>query len=465
MKKQFKYIGLVTVLITSLTSWSWAEEITLSDGLSKLQSILYFAEDNYYEELSEQKLLDASYSGLFDAMDPHSIYFTEDAYAAFSQSSEGYFYGVGISIEPDGDYIRVVSPIEGSPAAKEDIQAGDLIISVNGKSIKGMSIDEVINMIRGEEGTPVTLGFQREGLNSPLIITLNRGRVEVNPVTYEVKEGNIGYMRISQFSSNLVEHYDQALDALINESKVNSLIIDLRYNPGGSLTVVLETLERLLPPDKPILHVDYRAYDDESYYTDQPGYDLPIVVLVNEWSASASEIFSGTLQDLGRAQIVGVTSYGKGTVQQTYPLTDGSGVKITVAQYLTGGKNAINKIGVHPNYVVENISPEVERIAKAFAPMSTYQDSIVGAKDLDTLGAQQRLNYLGYELREDGYFDGPTEAAIAQFQIDKGLLNSGILNWETKQALSKAVEQKAAEQVEDLQLQKAMELLNEANSN
>ncbi len=246
-------------------------------------------------------------------------------------------------------------------------------------------------MIRGKEGTPVTLGFQREGVQDLLIITLLRGRVEMNPVTYEVKDNNIGYMRISQFSSNLTENYDKALTSLVDESKVKGLIIDLRYNPGGSLNVVLQTLDRLLPTQKPILHVDYRANDDETYLTETDGLDLPVVVLINEWSASASEIFAGSLQDLGRATIVGQTSYGKGTVQQTYPLLDGSGFKVTVAQYLTGGKKEINGIGVNPDYVVENVSYELERINKEFAPMITYQNSIVGNKDLDTLGAQQRF--------------------------------------------------------------------------
>lgn len=459
MKKIYKKIALALILILVNSQFIWADEITIDEGLDKLKVMTYFIKENYYIDIKDQDILDASYSGMFDALDKHSVYFTKEEYESFNQSVGGYFYGVGISIEPDGDYIKVVSPIDGSPASQKDIKSGDVITTVDGLDIKGMSIDEVVVLVRGPEGTSVTLGLKREGYEELIIVSVNRGKVEVNPVSYEVKDNNIGYMQITQFSGNLVEYYDAALTELLEKSKVKGLIIDLRYNPGGSLEVVLETLDRLLPSEKPILHVDYRAYDDDSFFTKNPGSDIPVVVLVNQWSASASEIFAGSLQDIGRAKIVGVNSYGKGTVQHTIPLLDGSGIKMTVAQYLTGGKKEINGIGVKPDYVIENLSYELERINKEFAPMITVKDSIKGAKDLDVLGAQQRLNYMGYSVREDGYFDRATELALAKVQLENGLLNSGILNWETKQVLISKSRIKASEDIEDLQLQKAMELL------
>lgn len=461
MQKKYNHVVIMLVLIMMSTQLAWAEDANIDNGLGKLKAMTQFIQENYYVEVSDKEILDAVYSGMFDALDKHSVYFTQEEYEAFNQSVGGYFYGVGISIEPSGDYIKVVSPIEGSPASKKDIKSGDLIKTVDGLDIKGMSIEEVVLLVRGPEGTPVTLGLIREGVDGLVVVTVNRGRVEVNPVVYEVKENNIGYMRISQFSQNLVEHYDEALNQLIDQSKVSGLIIDLRYNPGGSLDAVLETLDRLLPEGKPVLHVDYRAYEDDSYLTKTVGSNIPVVVLINEWSASASEIFAGSLQDNGRALIVGTTSYGKGTVQHTIPLLDGSGIKMTVAQYLTGGKKVINEIGVTPDYVVENVSLEMERIKKEFAPMLSAQDSIKGDKDLDVLGAQQRLNYIGFNVRKDGYFDNDTVLALAKLQLDNGLLNSGILNWDTKQLLIAEAKAKAGEQVEDFQLQKAMDLLTQ----
>ncbi len=211
MKKKLSIFIIAMLVMTSLGS-VYGEDITMDEGLNKLQTLIYFAQNNYYQELSNEEILDAVYDGIFDPLDPHSVYFSQSDYESFTQSSEGFFYGVGVSIEPEGDYIRVVSPIDGSPASKEDIQPGDILKTVNGIDLKGISLDEAVTMIRGKEGTPVTLGFQREGVQDLLIITLLRGRVEMNPVTYEVKDNNIGYMRISQFSSNLYRKLRQSFN-------------------------------------------------------------------------------------------------------------------------------------------------------------------------------------------------------------------------------------------------------------
>jgi carboxyl-terminal processing protease len=302
--------------------------------------------DNYVDELSVDELIDAAIKGMLDVADPHTVYFDPDDFEKFTSSTQGEFGGLGISIDKKGDYITVVSPIEGTPAYRMGILAGDKISTVDGISVVGMNTDESIKLMRGEPGTKVKIGILRPGVKEMLEFEIIRDIIKINSVPYSfVTDNEIGYLRIRQFNKNTTKELRASLDELEKED-LNGLLIDLRSNPGGLLTEAVNTVNEFIGKGKRVVFTKGRAYGtSEEFYTtydvDHSGY--PIVILVNEASASASEIFAGSLQDYDRGLVVGKTTFGKGSVQRLFPLSNGNGVKVTTAKYYINSGRCIHK--------------------------------------------------------------------------------------------------------------------------
>ena len=262
----------------------------------------------------------------------------------------GDFVGIGVYIKEEEGSIIIESPIEGGPAQKAGVKMGDKIVSVDGKNIKGMSTPEVIDLMKGEPNTKVKLGIERE--KKPMTLEVKREIITINPVEYKILKDNIGYIKINQFNQHTYDNLVPVLSKFYKEN-ISNIVIDLRDNPGGLLDEVVEILG-LFIPEGPIVHIKYRGDIERTYYSKLKKPKYKLAVLINENSASASEIFAGAVQDTKVGTIVGVPSYGKGTVQQIVPLPNGDGMKLTIAEYLTPNKRSIHKKGIKPDIIVEN---------------------------------------------------------------------------------------------------------------
>lgn len=316
------------------------------EKMKLFNEVLFKLHENYVDEIGIDEFVDAAIDGMLDIADPHTVYFTPDEFDRFNTSTKGEFGGLGISIDKKGDYITVVSPIEGTPAYNMGIQAGDKIARVDGESVVGVSTDEVIKKMRGEKGTKVVIGIERPGVEEELEFEIIRDIIKINSIPYAFKLDNgIGYIRIRQFNANTTKELRQELDRL-EEEGIRGLLIDLRFNPGGLLSEAVDTVNEFIGKDKLVVYTKGKnPRANAEYYTHynriRTGY--PVIVLINESSASASEIFAGSLQDWDKGLVVGKTSFGKGSVQRLFPLSDGDGLKVTTAKYYIHSGRCIHK--------------------------------------------------------------------------------------------------------------------------
>ena len=333
---------------------SYDEDTDFEDKINELKEYIdemYLFTDRYDEEKLEQGI----YKGMFESLDDiYSVYYTPEEYASLIESSSGSYSGIGCYVQLDLDTgaIILVRPMRNSPAMEAGIQPGDILVEVNGESVVGRDLDSVVAMIKGEEGTSVTLGILREGEEDLLQIEVRRAHIEVDTISYEMLENQIGYIKIEEFDTVTMYQFNDAVDDLEGQN-MQKLIIDVRDNPGGSLTCVLNILDRLLPEGELLRIVD-RDGNEEIYKGDSRyQVDVPIAVLVNGDSASASEVFSGCMKDRGAAVIVGTNTFGKGIVQSVIGLDDGSGFKITTQEFFTPSGNTIHGVGIAPDVEVE----------------------------------------------------------------------------------------------------------------
>ncbi|HOE90569.1 MAG TPA: S41 family peptidase [Candidatus Cloacimonadota bacterium] len=314
--------------------------------LKLFRDTMYMVKQNYVEELKIQDLFEYAVNGMLNDVDPHTNFMKPEDFEDFQTSTKGEFGGLGITIDKQGDYITVVSPIEGTPAYKMGIIAGDKIVKVDGANVVGISTDDVIKKMRGDKGTKVVITISRPGVNNPLDFEIIRDIIKIKSIPYAFKLDNgIGYVRIRQFNANTTQELRQSIDNLEKEG-IRGLLIDLRFNPGGLLNEAVDTVNEFIGPNKLVVSTKGRLdYYNQNYNTRfnrmRTGY--PVIVLVNEASASASEIFAGSLQDWDKGLVVGKTTFGKGSVQQLFPLSEGYGIKITISKYYIKSGRCIHK--------------------------------------------------------------------------------------------------------------------------
>lgn len=357
---------LATVLVSLLllggfrvitnTAGSYASgkvtEKEVSKKLNKLNALI----DKYYlyeDKIDTDELAEGIYSGYTSALgDKYTVYYDEDETKALMESTSGTFSGVGATLTKDADtgYATIVNVYEGSPAEKAGLKAGDILEKIDDHEVGDEQLDTVVSWIKGEKGTDVKITVLRDG--EELELTATRDTIEVKTVSYEMKENQIGYIRVSEFDTVTYDQFKEALDDLEKQG-MQGLIVDLRNNPGGSLDTVTNMLRLLLPEGTIVSTKDKNGKTDEITCDGTHEFKKPMAVLVNQYSASASEIFSGAVQDYGTAKIVGVTTYGKGVVQQLMDLGDGTCLKVTIAEYYTPDGRSINGKGVEPDVKVE----------------------------------------------------------------------------------------------------------------
>ena len=341
-----------------------AETDQTYEELKVFSDIIEIIEETYVDPVDSQKLVRGAIQGMLKSLDPHSAFLSPTAYKELQIDTKGEFGGIGIVITMEDGLLTVVSPIEGTPAYEAGIKAGDKIIKVDGSPTKDMELWEAVKQMRGKKGTEVTITIIREGFTEPRDFTLVRDVIPLESVRYYVLEPGYGYLRISSFRDGTFEDVEAALkDLESDDDPLQGLIFDLRDNPGGLLPEAIKVADIFLE-EGTIVSIKGRAKTHSKTYTahgNRRKHLYPIVVLINEGSASASEIVAGALRDHHRAVLLGTTTFGKGSVQAVEPLRDGAGLKLTIARYYTPSGRSIQAKGVAPDVVVtRRLVPEVK---------------------------------------------------------------------------------------------------------
>ena len=348
--------------------------VSLKDKYDKNEYVENYIEDNFLYEV-EGDLQDGSLKGMFETLkDPYSEYLDVDSMNSLIEQTSGEYSGIGIYVSISEDNkILVISPIEDTPAEEAGIKTGDKIIKVNGIEFTGEEMTEAVKVMKGKPGTEVTITVERERPSQELKVfdlTLKRANIKIQTVKHGVLEDDIGYIRITTFDEPTAEDFKKALNELIDEEEVKGLILDLRFNPGGLLDSVVEIADELL--GKTFITYTQTKDGERKYYNSASSMvDLPLVVLINEGSASASEILAGSIKDTERGVLVGEKSFGKGIVQRIIPLDDGSGFKLTVSEYFTPDNLNIHDIGIEPDVTIELNEKSME---EGLYGMEYYED-------------------------------------------------------------------------------------------
>jgi carboxyl-terminal processing protease len=354
---RFTPVALVLALLMVSGAVSTVPEVGGAEppyaALKRFSEVLEIVERSYVEETKPEDLIFGAINGMLQELDPHSSFMTPELYKEMQVDTSGEFGGLGIQIGIKDGQLTVIAPIEGTPAYEAGIQAGDFILKVEDQFTKGMSLLEAVKLMRGPKGTKVTITIVRPGLKEPKAYTITRDIISIKSVRHEVLEGDVGYVRISQFQEKTDRDLQEAISSLKKEG-VTSFLLDLRNNPGGLLDMAVQVTDVFLPPEQLVVYIQNREGEKKEYYSQNAGLDasFPLVVLVNGGSASASEIVSGALQDHHRAVIMGTQTFGKGSVQTVIPLSDGYGLRLTTAKYYTPRGTSIQNTGITPDIVI-----------------------------------------------------------------------------------------------------------------
>lgn len=374
-------IGVVAGILIALQIPAFAEKpapaAQATTGLP-IQDLRTFAEvfnaikQGYVEPVEDKKMISNAISGMVTNLDPHSTYLDAEAFKELQVGTQGEFGGLGIEVGMEDGFVKVIAPIEDTPAARAGLKTGDLIVKIGDTSVKGLTLNEAVKKLRGKPKTEVTLTIARKGMSKPLVVTLTREVIKVQSVKFKMIEPGYGYIRITQFQENTTEMLANALNQLYKNGPLKGLILDLRNDPGGLLNGAVGVAAAFLPADKLVVSTDGRAPDaKQKFYAKAEDYQrgredelrnlpagaktVPMVVLVNGGSASASEIVAGALQDYKRATIIGTRTFGKGSVQTVLPLPGNTAIKLTTARYYTPNGRSIQAKGIDPDIEVEEV--------------------------------------------------------------------------------------------------------------
>lgn len=390
MRKSLKNIGLISTgvlagVLLSLGITATAQRASDARSPLPIDEIRQFTDvfgaikTSYVEPVDDKKLITEAINGMVSGLDPHSAYLDEKAFKELREATVGRFGGLGIEVgredgtEDGSGYIKVISPIEGTPAFRAGIKTGDLIVKIDDKNVKGLKLNEAVAKLRGDPGTKVTLTIARKDVPTPIVVPLVREEIKVQSVRAKVVEPGYGYIRVSQFQDPTVRDLAAKLEELYKTGPLKGLVLDLRNNPGGVLPGAIGVSAAFLPKDSLVVSTKGQIQEAQGKFfatrdeyqrggpdllRDLPPavHDVPMVVLVNGGSASASEIVAGALQDYKRAKVMGTTTFGKGSVQTILPLPPDrkTGIKLTISRYYTPSGRSIQATGIVPDYVVDD---------------------------------------------------------------------------------------------------------------
>ncbi len=373
------FIGVIAGVLISLNFQAVADRAARTvlpiEELRAFTEVFGAIKTNYVEPVEDKKLITEAINGMLTGLDPHSAYLDQEAFKELQVGTQGQFGGLGIEVGMEDGFVKVISPIEDTPAFKAGIKPGDLIVKLDEMPVKGMTLTDAVKKMRGKPNTQITLTISRKNETAPIVVTLTRAIIRVQSVKSKTIEPGYVWVRVSQFQEATAENLVKQLDALFRGGQVKGLVLDLRNDPGGLLHGAVAVSSAFLPAKSLIVSTDGRAEDakkkffatPDDYVRGSRGEDVlksipsavktvPMVVLVNGGSASASEIVAGALQDHKRATVIGTQTFGKGSVQTIMPLGNNTAIKLTTARYYTPGGRSIQALGITPDLVVEDPS-------------------------------------------------------------------------------------------------------------
>lgn len=387
-----------------------AEDVTtkVPEGLLPLEDLRTFTRiydhirSGYVEEISDATLLEYAIKGMLAELDPHSSYLDKKAFADLQVHTTGEFGGVGIEIGTENGFIKVISPIDGTPAQKAGIEAGDLIIRLNDKPVKGMNLNEAIQTMRGKKGSTLIMGIMRPGAEKPFDVTIVRDLIKVQSVRTKLLDDDYLYIRIAQFQVDSGRDMARRISEQLEKNpNIKGLLLDLRNNPGGVLQASVDVVDAFLDQGL-VVYTEGRLENSDTNYNASAGDitdGLPLIVLINEGSASASEIVAGALQDQKRAVIMGTRSFGKGSVQTVIPISDDRAIKLTTALYFTPSGRSIQAQGIEPDVLVERA--EIKTISASVRPteadLAGHLRNKAGGTESDTKTRENSRNQANQE--------------------------------------------------------------------
>ena len=396
MTQRFLAIWMVAGLTG--TSFGAPKSDRLHKKLETLSKVLSYVESNYIEEVNSEEVLDNAIKGLLTSLDPHTLYMPPEAFRDMRDDTKGEFGGLGIEISVKDDQLTIIAPIEDTPADRAGIKPGDKVVKIDGTGTRGMTLLDAIKRLRGPKGSSVVLTIQREGTPAPFDVKLTREKIQVKSVFSELIQNAYGYLRVNSFQERTARDVERHLTDLEKKGggSLKGLILDMRNNPGGLLDQAVRVADTFLDSGVIVSTIGRKGSFQEVEMAHREGKrgPVPMIVLVNEGSASASEIVAGALQDHGRAIILGAQTFGKGSVQTIIDLGDGSGLKLTIARYYTPKGRSIQALGISPDIGVAAAPPE----------KSKDDEAIVREKDLK------------------GHFE-PTKEKPKETKNEKGLID------------------------------------------
>ena len=357
-----KKIIIFLIIFLNLSSTFVFSKNDLYEKIDIFGEVLENIKKDYVEEVNQSEMMDSAINGVLQSLDPYSAYMSPDLFKEMQTDTRGEFGGLGIEIGMEAGVVKVISPIEGTPAEKAGVKAGDFIVKIGKEQVQGKSLMEAVKLMRGPVGTSIDLTVRRKNSKKPLKFKIIRKIIEVQSVSDKIisKEKNIGYVRLKSFNENSDSQFLKSIKKFEKNKKIKGYIIDLRNNPGGLLTQAINITDFFLD-DGEIVSTKGRKISETRKFFARKGDEVrgkPLVVLINNGSASASEIFAGALKDHKRAIILGENSYGKGSVQSIIPLRNGGGMRLTISKYYLPSGKSISEVGVTPDILVEEIEKD-----------------------------------------------------------------------------------------------------------
>jgi carboxyl-terminal processing protease len=440
MKKSIALAGLFIFILANFLVHSLARDEDIWDqSVEKFSGLLSLIEKNYYRDVDPEKLVFSSIRGMLETLDPHSYFLDPDSFSRMREEYTGKYYGLGIQIQKQEDNLVVIAPIEGTPASRLGIQPGDIISTINGESTKPLTSFEAMQKLRGPKGTKVTITIVREGLDKPLELTIEREEIPLRSVPYAFMiNADVGYIFIRNFAETTTEEFEEKMKSLTAQG-MKSLILDLRGNTGGPFFQSIELADEFLPKGDIIVSIkgrnkvynrEFRAQRDNQYE------NVPLIILINRGSASASEIVSGAIMDNDRGYLMGEDSWGKGLVQTVFPLGENLAVALTTAKYFTPSGRSIQRDYAHiEDYMLYKQAPEDSREVKYTAKgrkvlgqggiAPDYE--VVSTPKLFTLELMNRGAFFGYAHKFFGHQTPLSKGYIFPNETGRGNGGNGIL--------------------------------------